>query len=744
MNKEMIQKILNELKEISHDSEPEYLDEIVDLEHMLDQDVFKIAVMGEFSVGKSTFLNALIGKRILYASANEATAVVTAIMNSQDKVAKVYLKNQSIVEIDLEKDGYYEELESYLSIDSDANVEQVVIEYPFKEMDKGIILLDTPGLKGISEKQLEITKQAINTANATILLINEKGISQSELDLLTGSNESFGKIKTKEIIIVINKIGEIIQKRGLDEGGRKVDEVKQSVLKELEKNNLSHIKVFELDSRDCLWGRDEALYEQVKQSSLSKFSTILSQYDYFKQSRFEAFENFLYSFFSSDHKEKMLLEEISYRSSLIAEELRVLLNEENTSSYGSLDKELKILENKKHLVLANRRRLYNTMVRQLDELTQIMNGLIQDYVQTNEQVLHQRMLHCVDRMIQTLEDVKTHKTDALFDKLSELLTPQVKDYEVKINEFYQSVQNILAQAFNQEFSRLFEQPAQLNLNLNKLELEFKVGVEPSSFEEENALKIIDEEIGCLKEQVYQDNQQLECLIAMNLKQQCQQLRDEQERFKRQFEQRKKALGKRPEPVQKYKKIIKTKGIWIFKKTYTEEVPNGLDYSPCKRWDKEMQKEIQAYHIQKNELSEQLMLLHNKELQRDALRKQIDELNEQLVQLEQIRYKQFQLLQKQQKVRQRQILDDKKYEIHYWLMGILKRYHKSYISKLSQMMDDLNLDIKREIEIVSNRFIDEYQSQLEDKIRVIYSDLEKQKTSQEKSITKIDEIIKLLG
>lgn len=50
------------------------------LERILDQS-FRIAVVGEFSSGKSTFINALIGKDILKHGASETTATITEVEN---------------------------------------------------------------------------------------------------------------------------------------------------------------------------------------------------------------------------------------------------------------------------------------------------------------------------------------------------------------------------------------------------------------------------------------------------------------------------------------------------------------------------------------------------------------------------------------------------------------------------------------------------------------------------------------
>lgn len=55
----------------------------------LNDDEIRIAVVGEFSSGKSTFINALIGKDILNHATKETTAVITRLINVKKVVRSV-------------------------------------------------------------------------------------------------------------------------------------------------------------------------------------------------------------------------------------------------------------------------------------------------------------------------------------------------------------------------------------------------------------------------------------------------------------------------------------------------------------------------------------------------------------------------------------------------------------------------------------------------------------------------------
>ena len=58
-----------------------YKDAIYEIEEAFKKKPFRIAVVGQFSSGKSTFINALIGKDILLHATEETTAALTSIHN---------------------------------------------------------------------------------------------------------------------------------------------------------------------------------------------------------------------------------------------------------------------------------------------------------------------------------------------------------------------------------------------------------------------------------------------------------------------------------------------------------------------------------------------------------------------------------------------------------------------------------------------------------------------------------------
>lgn len=71
--KDSLRKIIADFQQIIKDKGYFFENELTALDEKLDEDVFRLAVVGEYSTGKSTFINALIGQDLLLHMKREAT-----------------------------------------------------------------------------------------------------------------------------------------------------------------------------------------------------------------------------------------------------------------------------------------------------------------------------------------------------------------------------------------------------------------------------------------------------------------------------------------------------------------------------------------------------------------------------------------------------------------------------------------------------------------------------------------------
>ena len=114
MNRTEIREILFNLRNISAECDGLYLEEIEQLETMFEEEKYKVVVIGEFSTGKSTFLNALIGRETLFSSLREATGVVTYVEKGHEPMAHVVYKDQESKSFPLHDEKDFKELKKYI------------------------------------------------------------------------------------------------------------------------------------------------------------------------------------------------------------------------------------------------------------------------------------------------------------------------------------------------------------------------------------------------------------------------------------------------------------------------------------------------------------------------------------------------------------------------------------------------------------------------------------------------------
>lgn len=149
---------------------------------------YKLAVVGEFSSGKSTFINALIGRDILKHAKNETTATITYVHNVRygDKridTARVNYCDDRSIYLDT-----LSEIQKYTTVQSEINVAEEILSVDiyvnFLNVDEEIVIVDTPGLNGLADKHREITINEIRKAHACIYIVQLRGITNTDTEFL--------------------------------------------------------------------------------------------------------------------------------------------------------------------------------------------------------------------------------------------------------------------------------------------------------------------------------------------------------------------------------------------------------------------------------------------------------------------------------------------------------------------------------------------------------------------------------
>lgn len=268
---------------------------LIDLASSVQNGKFSIVVVGQFSAGKSTFLNALMGEKYLPSFTTETTATINFLRSVNESPTKKPLikvnykdgKEERCEEVTLEN---IEKFVSTKGVDVAKNILSVEVFLDSKYLNDGVSLVDSPGLNGVLEGHEQITNDQIDRSHAAIFMFNAKQ---------PGSKSDFEKLnmllrKCNSVLIVLN------QKDLVKEDEQTIDDVvhnlKQNYAKYFNTDQLPEI--FPISSYQALVARSK---RKLDYNGKTDFSAEQRQ-DLLDSSGIEAFETRLIKYLTQGEK----------------------------------------------------------------------------------------------------------------------------------------------------------------------------------------------------------------------------------------------------------------------------------------------------------------------------------------------------------------------------------------------------------------------------------------------------------
>lgn len=155
-----------------------------------------LSIIGEFSSGKSTFINALLREDLLEADVLQGTTVASSVIRYSKKIdLMLNYKNgarTSIRETKIKGKMSIEQLRSYVSEYTTKEalareLESFEILLPAETLKNKIVIIDTPGTNSLERWHEEVTSRVIrNLSDASIVLISaDKPISNTFIDFVS-------------------------------------------------------------------------------------------------------------------------------------------------------------------------------------------------------------------------------------------------------------------------------------------------------------------------------------------------------------------------------------------------------------------------------------------------------------------------------------------------------------------------------------------------------------------------------
>lgn len=462
----------------------------------LREDTFKVVIMGRFKVGKSTFINALLGNGdMLPAKATPCTAIINEVKYSKDeRYAIIHFKHPiptpmpklaPKVKAYIEKFAGRpvnpikikpEDINQFVVINDEAeDQKEGTVQAPFERAEifwdlplceQGVEIIDTPGLEENIARTI-VTKSYLSQADAIVFVLDcnalysesEKGAIQE--DVLSAGHEY--------AIFVCNRINQIKDKDK--------EELKGRAYKMLQdKTRLGKEGVIFVDAETAKESKVVNNMDKYAQTGMLEFEEQLSKVLVNKRGSIKLVQ-----------PAKQLESAIEYALATAIPNERQMLGTSTAEIQNRLQKELPNLENlrrRKELLIIQLETEIKEIVRDTETLLQqrfnsisadmpkLVNGIICDN-------------HVSWNPFKAKESVKKF-TDELIEKLQRRLTSEQENWQkIDLEPFIANKLQHLATKFQSKIAEIFVEIENIKLRIAGL----SNGDNPNSFERISATVI---------------------------------------------------------------------------------------------------------------------------------------------------------------------------------------------------------------------------------------------------------------
>lgn len=232
----------------------------------LAEDRFNLMLVGRFSRGKSTLINALLGKDHLPTGVVPLTSVITTVKyGSRAQVVVNFNESRFRQEIPLSR------LADYVTQQSNPgnvkNVEYAEIELPVELLRRGLFFVDSPGLGSSIAENTRTTEKFIPHADAFVLVTSYDSPLSAEEDRILRQVHIAGK----RLFVVVNKQDTV--------NPNERSQALSFVTRQLEHYHFSvQPKVFSISARQGLEGKTSKNTTLTAQSGILEFERELFRF----------------------------------------------------------------------------------------------------------------------------------------------------------------------------------------------------------------------------------------------------------------------------------------------------------------------------------------------------------------------------------------------------------------------------------------------------------------------------------
>lgn len=257
---------------------------LTDLQNDINKDVYTVVVLGEFKRGKSTFVNALLGTKLLPMDVLPETATINAIMYSDTPKLNVLYRDGK----EISGNVSYDYMKKFSATNEEAalnNISYIKIGYPCELLKNRIVLVDTPGVSDLNEQRAEVTYRFVPKANAVIFLLDSNSpLKATEKDFI---EEKLLPLGINNILFLLNKYDEVDE----EEDVNFLERVKNRLLNAFKINakdaGIRNISLLPISAKQALQGVIQNNNKLLKASGMNEVIEKLHTMIFYGNTEFE-------------------------------------------------------------------------------------------------------------------------------------------------------------------------------------------------------------------------------------------------------------------------------------------------------------------------------------------------------------------------------------------------------------------------------------------------------------------------
>ncbi|WP_020005354.1 dynamin family protein [Brachyspira innocens] len=247
---------------------------------------FELAVVATMSSGKSTLLNAFLGRELMPSKNQACTATIVRIrdVDGMEGASAICLDDKENVVINEVTDITVENMKEFNDNEKVSYID-IKTDIPFVSSHNfDVVLIDTPGPNNSrDERHKEKTYKVINESNALVLyVLNATQLSTNDDNLLLSSvlraMEKAGKQAKDRFLFVVNKIDAFDL-----EAGDSIEKVREDVISYLKSHGIVNPNIYLVSAQTALITKLKKKNDKLSIKQEGDFEIIKSLFEEFDE-----------------------------------------------------------------------------------------------------------------------------------------------------------------------------------------------------------------------------------------------------------------------------------------------------------------------------------------------------------------------------------------------------------------------------------------------------------------------------